>query len=65
MDRMSIRIAILKSGKTHRELAEELKVHPTTLSRFLNERTMLGAEALVKLLAILNLNAKSLVKDAA
>lgn len=56
---------IKTKGIKKKWLADQMNVHPNTLGYFLKGKTMLGADAFVKLLAILNLDAKSLVKDAA
>lgn len=62
MNLIMIRDVIEKTGLKHRALAKQIGVHPNTLSRFLTGKTMLGSEALMKLLSILNLKPESLLK---
>lgn len=59
-----IRNKLDDTGKTHKEIAEELGIHPTTLSRFLNGKTELGLESLAKLLKLLNVKFEALIKKA-
>lgn len=66
MNVSKIRDVIDEKGLVHHKLAKRIGVHPNTLSSFLTGKTMLGAEALIELLAELNLSARSLIKkDAA
>lgn len=64
MDLELIREVIEQKGLKHRWLADQIGVHPTTLSRFLTGKSKLGNAALKSLCRELNLDAKSL-KDAA
>ena len=64
MDLEKFRNAIQARGMKHRWLAAEIGIHPSTLCRFLKGRTMLGGEALIKLLQVLNLDPEALKKKA-
>jgi len=64
MNLIKIRQEIEKQGLKHKALARRIDVHPNTLSRFLTGKTVLGTEALLKLLKALNLSTEALMKKA-
>jgi len=64
MNRTLIRKEIEKLGLRRVWLAAKIGVHPTTLNRFLNGKTVLGSEALMELLTILKLKPEALLKKA-
>lgn len=55
-----IRGRINQSGKTHRQIARAIGVHPTTLSRFLNGKTDMNSTKFVCLLRILDMPTEDL-----
>jgi transcriptional regulator with XRE-family HTH domain len=56
MNRLKIKEIVKSRGLKICWLADEINVHPTTLGRFLSGKTNLNAEALLKLLRVLNLD---------
>lgn len=64
MNRQKIEITIKKRGLKKGWVAEQIKVHPSTLKRFLTGKTMLNGEALIELCRILKLDPESLNKKA-
>lgn len=60
-----IKMAIAASGRTKKHLAETIGMTPSSFSRCLSGKRNFGRAALKSLSRELNLDAKSLVKDAA
>jgi len=59
-----IKTEIEKKGLKQVWLADQISVHPKTLSRFLNGKTEMGLLEVAKLLGILNIKFEALMKKA-
>ena len=64
MDLGIVRAAIAKKKVPHYEFAKQLGVHPATLSRFLNGKTVLRSEELMKLMSLLKIKPEALMRSA-
>ncbi len=64
MDLTKVKAKIKKHKLSQQDLAKSIGIHPTTLSRFVNGKTVMNAKDLLALMRALNLKAESLTDRA-